>query len=317
MASRSPGSSPAIVAGGPRSAAAFRRLARAAALAAVALAAAGACVVGTPPWVAPGVRILYRAEGAGRAGIRFLVARKGNEIALTRSPGASAPSYDRHSGWVFFAAREGGTWDLYRVRLSGEELSRLTQTPGVNERWPVPSPDGSSLFFTSDSGGADQIYRGGLDGSDATALSSGPEPHSRAVVDSSGSSLVALEGRGEASRLVRIDAVSGAVTPVQDGAAPPAAGRASVRNDGSIVYECLRAGARDLCRIAPGEAARPLTDGAAEERDPAWSPDGASIVFSSNRKDGDFELYVMRADGSKVRRLTEERGADGEPFWVP
>jgi Tol biopolymer transport system component len=41
---------------------------------------------------------------------------------------------------------------------------------------------------------------------------------------------------------------------------------------------------------------------------PAWSPDGQSIVFLSNRDDenyaGDWRLWVMEADGSNQRPLS-------------
>jgi Tol biopolymer transport system component len=40
-------------------------------------------------------------------------------------------------------------------------------------------------------------------------------------------------------------------------------------------------------------------------RDPAWSPDGRSIAFVSDR-DGRYEVYLMNADGSGTRRLTED-----------
>ena len=43
-----------------------------------------------------------------------------------------------------------------------------------------------------------------------------------------------------------------------------------------------------------------------EVQTPAWSPDGRRIAFLS-RRDGDFDVYVMNADGSGQRRLT--RGA--------
>ena len=49
---------------------------------------------------------------------------------------------------------------------------------------------------------------------------------------------------------------------------------------------------------------------------PAWSPDGATIAFTSNR-DGPTELYVMHADGSSVRRLTDHIGFNGRPAWSP
>ena len=49
---------------------------------------------------------------------------------------------------------------------------------------------------------------------------------------------------------------------------------------------------------------------------PAWSPDGKSIAFVSRRA-GDEEVYVARADGSRVRRLTTIPGPDLSPAWSP
>jgi TolB protein len=49
---------------------------------------------------------------------------------------------------------------------------------------------------------------------------------------------------------------------------------------------------------------------------PAWSPDGTRIAFASNR-DGNMELYIMNADGSNVRRLTNHPAADVVPTWSP
>ncbi len=49
---------------------------------------------------------------------------------------------------------------------------------------------------------------------------------------------------------------------------------------------------------------------------PAVSPDGKRIAFSSSR-DGDFEIYVMKVDGSNVRRLTKSPGLATRPAWSP
>lgn len=50
--------------------------------------------------------------------------------------------------------------------------------------------------------------------------------------------------------------------------------------------------------------------------EPAWSPDGTQIVFASHR-DGPAHLYVMRADGTDTRRLTDTPRDDQHPSWSP
>jgi Tol biopolymer transport system component len=50
--------------------------------------------------------------------------------------------------------------------------------------------------------------------------------------------------------------------------------------------------------------------------EPAWSPDGTQIAFSSKR-DGASHVFVMRADGSDTRRLTETKLDDANPAWSP
>jgi TolB protein len=75
---------------------------------------------------------------------------------------------------------------------------------------------------------------------------------------------------------------------------------------------------------ADGTGLTRLTRTGALEATPVWSPDGRKIAFASDRhvkrgpreRNGrDFELYVMRADGTHIRRLTRNRVPDMYPSW--
>ena len=47
-----------------------------------------------------------------------------------------------------------------------------------------------------------------------------------------------------------------------------------------------------------------LTNNAATDDQPAWSPDGTKIAFTSDRE-GNTDIYVMNVDGSSPTRLTK------------
>ena len=68
-----------------------------------------------------------------------------------------------------------------------------------------------------------------------------------------------------------------------------------------------------------GKSLRNLTNNPDTDRDPAWSPDGREVVFSSFRHGdighGKSAIYVMRADGKNVRRLTNNPNGAGQPTW--
>ena len=62
---------------------------------------------------------------------------------------------------------------------------------------------------------------------------------------------------------------------------------------------------------ADGMRARPLLRDAYA---PSWSPDGSRLAFVSNRS-GDEEIYIAKADGTGVTRLTKLPGPDLSPAW--
>jgi Tol biopolymer transport system component len=59
-----------------------------------------------------------------------------------------------------------------------------------------------------------------------------------------------------------------------------------------------------------------LTNSSAFDGSPVWSPDGRQILFDSER-DGNWEIYVVNADGSDLHNLTNNSAHDSFPVWSP
>ncbi len=68
-----------------------------------------------------------------------------------------------------------------------------------------------------------------------------------------------------------------------------------------------------------GGTATAITNGIAHDMQPRFSPDGAHVVFVSDRS-GDNNVWVARADGSDLRQITKDAGIASaflSPEWTP
>jgi Tol biopolymer transport system component len=91
---------------------------------------------------------------------------------------------------------------------------------------------------------------------------------------------------------------------------------ASKRTGDFEIFLAAGRGAENLSRTPPGLGTE------ADDQQPAWSPDGRLIAFTSSRDhrgDGNeaWDVYVMAANGDDVRRLTRNNGPDMRPGWLP
>jgi gamma-glutamyltranspeptidase len=110
-------------------------------------------------------------------------------------------------------------------------------------------------------------------------------------------------------------------TALLQGSSTPAPDSTGVRNpafarDGRLAVSV----AGDIWVVSKSGAWQRVTSGPAWDREPAWTPDGAAIVFSSDRS-GKFDLWrvVMRADQdaeSPPERLTSSSLPDAEPTML-
>ena len=92
--------------------------------------------------------------------------------------------------------------------------------------------------------------------------------------------------------------------------------------NGKIVFSRIVGGPNGQGEIyvmnADGSGQANVTNNAAYDAWPAWSPDGTKIAFNRYREGvGDFEIYVMNADGSAQTDLTNNPADDYNPVWSP
>lgn len=71
--------------------------------------------------------------------------------------------------------------------------------------------------------------------------------------------------------------------------------------------------------LAPvnGDAPVPFTRGPKRDTAPAWSPDGRTLAFLSDRDGERPQLYVIPAGGGEARKLTALEEGAGPASWSP
>jgi len=195
----------------------------------------------------------------------------------------------RRIAFVSFRDTLAGKWGLAKgsiyimafdpVAGRSGQVVRVTDDDG-GDGWPTWSPDGKRIAFHSDRGGNFDIWIVNVDGSGLTRLTQSPA----------------------------------------DDRYP------SWSPDGlRIAYTSNRSGNEDVWVVNVGQAlagaadenAVNLTRSPERDRYPMWSPDGSRLTFNTNR-DGDYEVYIMNADGSGQQNISRSpHSTEGLADWSP
>jgi hypothetical protein len=86
--------------------------------------------------------------------------------------------------------------------------------------------------------------------------------------------------------------------------------------NGKISFESDRDGNSEIYIMnADGSGQMNLSNNAASDFSPVFSPDGSKIAFRSNR-DGNWEVYIVNTDGSDQMNISNNEAFDGAPVWA-
>ena len=171
---------------------------------------------------------------------------------------------------------------------SDTTVRQLTFEPGL-EAEPSFSPDGNYLAYTTNDRGSLDVVVLPVDGGELrrVAATGADEAQPAWSPDGTRIAIVSAQDRGG-----RLGAVAGlnAMSPFVQGL-------------GADVF------------IVPS-AGGPAVKLVAHAAQPAWTPDGRSIVFSSDRK-GHWDIWTVAADGGEPRALTDDVEIDYQPAVSP
>ena len=199
------------------------------------------------------------------------------------------PSFEMGYVWAIY-----DTYDIFRADADGDNLTRLTETPGYDAEATV-GPDGQ-IVFTSVRDGDMEIYSMNGDGSDVQRLTHRQGPDGGPFFSPDGSKIV-FRGR-----------------EIPDGEEYDDYKR--LLDEGLWRPTALEIFVMD----AGGGDPRQVTDLGGANFGPFWHPDGARIIFSSNHHDPagrDFDLFLINEDGTGLERVTFNGTFDGFPMFSP
>jgi len=224
-----------------------------------------------------------------------------------------------------FVSTRDGDYSIYEMNADGGAQRRLTDsemdtsTPGglffqVEPAW---SPDGTRIAFSSRRGGSFDIYVMNADGTGTEQLTSTKEDDSHPTWSPDGEQIAfARDAPGDI--FVMSSDGPGALR-ISDPLAQEAEPAWSLDGDW-IAYIRRTPGTpvREVWLVRPdGSERHALTSEGAKAYTPAWSPDSARIVFSSDQNGEVFELYTVGIDGKGRRSVTPTAGDLFEPAWSP
>ena len=237
------------------------------------------------------------------------------------------PVYSPLGGSIVYASNQnGGFFDLFLFVFQGSRLLRLTENIG-NVLSPSFSPDGQTILFANRAAeGPTSLWTVANTGENARLLYAGPNTIVSADWSPDGNTIafaMSVDQLGMGAdqpsgfEIFLMDADGTNVRQLTRGL-EGIGGSLDWSPDGrSLLIYAGRPGDKNIFRIdVEAKTAVQLTEGG-NNAACSYSPDGQWIAFNSLRNDDQADIFIMRADGSSLRQVTDNPEPDWQPQWEP
>ena len=231
------------------------------------------------------------------------------------------PSLAPDGGSVLYTSfREQNVYEIYSLDLDNGLVDQLTDRIGVLTA-PEVAPDGSSVVFARgdpSTGNVQIMLMDRRDGEENNIPQlSGWDP----TWSPDGKQILFASGTLVAAQLFVADRDGKGLRQVSN--LPAIRGRSDWSPDGQLIVTYSGpAWNREIWIMnADGSNPRQLTSSGGNSQGPSFSPDGKWVAFTAYfdnyGDDHGCEIYIIRVDGSDLRRLTNNDHCDYQPRWGP
>ncbi|MEX2143049.1 MAG: hypothetical protein WD740_00515 [Anaerolineales bacterium] len=235
------------------------------------------------------------------------------------------PSLAPDGGSVLFASTRTGRYQIFEIDLQTNVLTQLTFLTEDSAFAPEVSPNNTHIVFYATHDGVEyprshNLWIAERDGDNPTQITTRPGGAWDPVWSPEGTLIMFASEEGGVPQLFVINADGSDARQVTDLAG--LRGRNDWSTDGVTLTTYIgSAWDRDIYIFdTNGENLVQLTDGL-NNLAPSFSPDGNWITFMSYRdhprQDLGCEIYIIRVDGTDLRRLTDNDICDWQPRWGP
>jgi TolB protein len=231
------------------------------------------------------------------------------------------PSWSPDGSKLVFQSNRTGDFHLYLMNPDGTGVRDVTPTL-KDCRNPSFSPDGSKLVFYSGASGNDEIFVMNADGTGVRNLTNNPASDIHPHWSPDGKTIVfnSLRDDHDAYDVYRMNADGSGVTRLTATREDETCVQFSQDGKRVVFLRGFGDGNDDIMIAGPDlKDAVNLSDTPnANEGWPSWSPDGTRVLFSS-RRTGVMVVYVINADGTGLRALTDGTATseDARATWSP